>query len=146
MDTKNLTPQERRELAIELTKLRYAAMLRALYHLGMDMDRNIANWSSIALAGLLALAVNRHEEPSFCGALWALAVLFFMLACAFTYFNMWEAKKQHEEETDDFIAEIPLEQNKKDEKAIRIGNIALFSCFVFGVISSILLVGIIVFC
>jgi hypothetical protein len=125
---------------------RYAAMARHYYQLSADTDRNIINWSSLALTGLLAFAVSAHEDSSFIKVLWALGVIFFALACVFTHINMRRSVRWHGKKINNFFTEIPLEYDEKNDKALRRGNTLFLSCFALGAVCSIALVGLIVFC
>jgi Ca2+/Na+ antiporter len=116
-------------------------MARNSYQIGMELDRNIINWSSLALTGLLALGVSAHGEPSFNAVLWALAVAFFAFACFFTHRNMQRSVRQHDAELDNFTEAIPPEQSLKEDKAIERGNTVFLLCFVLGAAFSIALIG-----
>lgn len=63
----------------ELEKLRYAAMTKTYYDMHIELDKSMINWSTLALAGLIAIGY-RGDVPY--PVLWLLCVIAFFIALA----------------------------------------------------------------
>jgi divalent metal cation (Fe/Co/Zn/Cd) transporter len=86
----------------ELEKLRYAAMAKTYYDMHIELDKNMLNWSTLALAGLVALGFRGDLAFPF---LWLLSLAAFAVACVLIRKAIKASADEHQRllDTENFI-------------------------------------------
>jgi hypothetical protein len=117
----------------------YGALLRGYYDLSLLYERNIINWGTAAIAGLLAIGLAGRLDVSLGWFLiWVLALVFFVLSVALSHFGVVYAIKRWGKELRAF-PDNP--KGYKDSKALaRVQNGVIGTSFVLGLITSVILV------
>jgi hypothetical protein len=125
---------------VQLEMARYSAMSDYYYNVGMELDKMLLNWSTLALIGLLALGVGRPLCELWLRVVWVLAVVLFGASGFLARRSMVVAQQNHGDEVDNYFYEVPEAEKRVRGKKMSCLNNAYFFSFCGGILLSFVLV------